>query len=168
MLVCPGVVCPQQVHIGDVFAGFEGMNKIVSSGQMSLLLQDVHGVAGIAMRQLHDAAPHEQRTVTDVFLHEPFALGYAYGFAERACQLLQDEGRAQNNSDYIHQMIGAMLGDASVSASFVHFALSKSGDRDFEGGYDVGAHDLSTWYFGFGEQVPSGLREHLQNCRKCS
>lgn len=154
--------------MGGMFAGFEGMNKIVSSGQMSILLQDVHGVAGIAMRQLHDTAPHEQRTVTDVFLHEPFALGYAYGFAERACQLLQNEGRARNSSDYIHQMIGAMLGDASVSASFVHFALSKSGDRDFEGGYEVGAHDLSAWYFGFGEQVPRGLWGYLQNCRKCS
>ena len=58
-----------------------------------------------------------------------------------------------------------MLGNDTVAASFVSFAASKQGDREFERGYDVGMRDLDALYLSFGDEIPMGLRLYMTHKR---
>lgn len=138
------------------------MNKVVGSDQMMICLRDVHQIASIALRQLTDGPRTLYRSVSDLFLKDPFVLGYAIGFAEQASWHVNRGNGEEIGPDYLCDVIGAMLGNKSVAASFVAFAASKQGDRDFEGGYDAGLQDMDDWYLSYGENVPLGLLTHLQ------
>lgn len=139
------------------------MNKIVKTEHATVPLHDVQWVARMATEQLDFTVGPLRRSVSDLLLHEPFALGYAIGFAEQACWHLNKGDGEKNSPDYLRNVIGCMLGDTNVAASFVSFAFSKQGDRVFEGGYDAGMRDLDALYLSFGEYTPTALVHYLSN-----
>lgn len=130
------------------------------------VLHDPHLIARVAMGQLSDVSGSTNRMITHLFLHEPFALGYAIGFAEQACRYAKDENEDVNGSAYVLAAIGQMLGDDAAAASFVAFAVSKQGDRTFEGGYDAGLGDMDTWCSSGEEYVPRGLMRYLDGDKR--
>ncbi len=137
------------------------VNKLIKSKQLMVRLRDVDLVAAAAMHQLSLLPGSFDRSATELFLKEPFALGYAVGFAEQACQHLINGDDVKGSSIYLRNIIGCMLGNAAVAESFVSFAISKRGDRVFEGGYEIGLCDMNYWYFSCGEHLPSGLSDFL-------
>ncbi len=124
-------------------------------------LQDPRLIAQIAMGQLSDVVGGENRSVTHLFLNEPFALGYAIGFAEQAWRYAKKEIGDENCPTYLLEAISKMLGDEAVAASFVSFAVSKKGERMFEGGYEVGLSDMDAWCISQREHMPSSLSRYL-------
>ena len=124
-------------------------------------LQDPRLIAQIAMGQLSDVVGGENRSVTHLFLREPFALGYAIGFVEQAWRYAKKEIGDENCPTYLLEAISKMLGNEAVAASFMSFAVSKRGDRMFEGGYDVGLSDMDAWCLSQSEYKPSSLSRYL-------
>ncbi|MEM6564605.1 MAG: hypothetical protein AAF665_09185 [Pseudomonadota bacterium] len=124
-------------------------------------VQDVPAVARTVMVQLTAGSGHFSRSVSDLLLYEPFALGYAIGFAENAAHYAQGDVRNQVDPDFLHKVIGFILGNLCVADSFVSFAASKRGDRVFEGGYDAGLRDMDAWYKSGGEKQPNRLVLYL-------
>lgn len=137
------------------------MNKALHSGQAMTLLQNPQLIGRIAMGQLNDVSGSVNRMVTHLFLHEPFALGYAIGFAEQACRHAKNENEDVNCTAYVLGAISQMLGDETAAASFVTFASTKRGNCTFERGYDAGLSDIDSWCMSYEDYVPSGLMRFL-------
>jgi len=137
------------------------MNKVVNAEYTTVPVHDADWVANMATRQLTLTVGALRRSVPDLLLHEPFALGYAIGFAEQAGWHLNSGNGEKMCPDYLRSVIGCMLGNTTVAASFVSFAYSKQGDRVFEGGYDAGMRDFDTVYLSFGEYTPTALVHYL-------
>jgi hypothetical protein len=125
------------------------------------MLQNPHFIAQIALAQLKDVLDDDHRSIIHLFLHEPFALGYAIGFVEQAFRHAKNENDDENCTAYLLEAISTILGDAAVAASFVTFAVSKKGERIFEGGYDVGSSDMEAWCTSQKEYIPNSLSRHL-------
>ena len=136
------------------------MNDVLDSEQSVTLLKGPHLIAQIALGRLRDVSVGVNRSVTYLFLHDPFALGYAIGFAEQSCQCAKTENEEANCAAYVLEVISHMLGDDAVAASFVSYAASKKGDRRGEGGYDAGSGDLDAWYTSGAGYIPSGLLQY--------
>ncbi|WP_298835670.1 hypothetical protein [uncultured Roseobacter sp.] len=141
------------------------MNRIINLEQMTVSLQDVTVVANVAVRQLSAVTDKVQHLVSDLLLNEPFALGYTIGFTEEACRRFNKGDDDDVCPDYMGHVIGQMLGNTKVAASFVLFAASKRGERYFEGGYDAGTLDFDAWFNSQGEIMPRGLVSHLIQTR---
>ena len=139
----------------------DAMNKALNSQQAMILLQDPALIARTAMGQLENVSGGVNRIVTHLFLHEPFALGYAMGFAEQACRHAKRENREINSTAYVRGAISHMLGDDTAAASFVSFAATKQGNRTFERGYDEGIGDMDSWYLSHEDHMPRGLVRYL-------
>lgn len=138
------------------------MNKMVGSEHRTVPVHDVRWVADMAIRELRSEIGAFTRSVSDLLLHEPFALGYAIGFAEQASWHLNKGDGEKSCPDYLRGVIGRMLGNDTVAASFVSFAASKQGDRIFEGGYDAGMRDMDSLYLSYGTKSPTDVRQHLR------
>ncbi len=137
------------------------MNKFVNTAQLAHSLQDAKCVAEMAMRQLDGMPCGLNRSISDLLLNDPFALGYAIGFAKQACNHANRGTLGEEEFEYQCSVIGNMLGNTSVAALFVNFAHTKQGDRMFEGGFDIGVRDMSDWCSSYGGQVPQGLLRYL-------
>ena len=138
------------------------MNKIVSTKQTEVPVHDTRWVADIGKRQLGKVALDANRSIVNLFLKNPYALGYAIGFAEQACWHANGGDGEKISPDYLRNVIGHMLGNDAVAASFVSFAATKQGDRLFEGGYDAGQADMDALYLSYGEHIPCNLEHHLR------
>lgn len=138
------------------------MNTVVPFRRDIVALNDVKWVSHIALKQLADAPDGLNWSVSDLLLNEPFALGYVVGFAEHACwHLCKGNGEADCR-DYLRTVIACMLGNEAAAESFLSFAVSKKGDRVFEGGYDEGMRDLDDLYLSRGSELPLRLRVFLK------
>ncbi|MEO9573589.1 MAG: hypothetical protein ABJ263_12790 [Tateyamaria sp.] len=144
------------------------MNKALNSGRRMTLMQDPFLIGRVAMGQLDDVSGGANRMVTHLFLHEPFALGYAIGFAKQAFRHAKNENQEVSCETYVLCAISQMLGDERAAASFVSFADTKKGNRTFERGYDVGLGDMESWCLSHEERLPGGLVRYLDMDGTCS
>jgi hypothetical protein len=139
------------------------MNSIASANQTTVPVGDPKWVAEIAMRQLRLVTADPNRSIVDLFLKDPFVLGYAIGFVEQACWLSNDGDGEKNNPDFLRTALAHMLSDPVVATSFLSFAIAKQGTRVFEGGYDAGLQDLDALFLSHGAQIPCSLAYYLRS-----
>ena len=139
------------------------MTCLESANRTTVPVKDAQWVAETAMRQLKLVPVEPNRSIVDLFLKDPFVLGYAIGFIEQACWHGNNGDGEKNNPDFLRNALAHILNDSVVATSFLSFAITKQGSRVFEGGYDAGLQDMDALYLSHGAQLPCSLAYYLRS-----
>lgn len=112
-------------------------------------------------QQFEMASVFDKRDILDLLVADAFNLGYAFGFAEKACDYFLAKHGADARDAYVLKTLSDLTGDDSAGETLFLFAQRQRKHPGFQRGYLTASRNVKHWLAASGGTTPIDLSDHL-------